>query len=108
MPNDLGPKKIKTNSGDVHVRTRIDVTARLWQYKRDIYILTNIHSTPAGGNFCNSGGKAIKPEIVTDYSHHMGYVDKGDRMANSYSICHRTLKWTKKPFFHLFKLAIFE
>jgi len=30
-------------------------------------------------------GKAINTQIVMDYNHHMGYVDKGDRMANSYS-----------------------
>jgi len=36
----------------------------------------------------------------------MGYVDKGDRMTNSYSINCRTWKWTKKLFFHLFDLAI--
>ena len=48
-------------------------------------MLTNTHSAPAEGNFCNEGGKAIKPQIVMDYNHHMGYVDKGDRMAISYS-----------------------
>jgi len=31
-------------------------------------------------------GPAIKPQIVADYKRHLGYVDKGDRMANSYSI----------------------
>jgi len=36
----------------------------------------------------------------------MGYVDKGDRMANSYSINSRTWKWTKKLFFNLFDLPI--
>ena len=41
-----------------------------------------------------------------DYNYHMGYVDKGDRMANSYSISRRTFKWTKKLFFHLLGLAI--
>jgi hypothetical protein len=34
-------------------------------------------------NFCNKNGKAIKPQTVMDYNHHMGYMDKGDRMANS-------------------------
>jgi len=38
--------------------------------------------------------------------HHMGYVDKGDRMANSYSISCRAWKWMNKLFFHLFDLAI--
>ena len=36
----------------------------------------------------------------------MGYVDKGDRMANSYCINRHTFKWTKKLFFHLLDLAI--
>jgi len=43
-------------------------------------MLTNIHNVAAEGNFCNEGGKALKPQIVTDYNHHMGYVDKGDRI----------------------------
>jgi len=66
----------------------------------------NIHDPPAEGNFCSNNGKAIKPQIVADYNQHMGYVDKGNRMANSYSINRRTCKWTKKLFFHLFDLAI--
>ena len=43
---------------------------------------------------------------MAGYNRHMGYVDKGDRMVNSYSINRRTWKWTKKLFFHLFDLAI--
>jgi len=69
-------------------------------------MLTNIYNAPAEGNFCVDGGKAIKPQIVMDYNHHMGYVVKGDRMANSYSIRRRMLKWTKKLLFHLLDLAI--
>jgi len=55
-------------------------------------MLTNIHNAPAEGNFCIEGGKVIKPQTVMNYNHHMGYVDKGDRMANSYSISPRTFK----------------
>jgi len=79
--------------------------AILWRDKRDVCILTNTHSAPAEGNFCNEGGKAINPQTVMDYNRHMGYVDKGDRMANSYSISRRTFKWTKKLFFHLLDLV---
>jgi len=64
------------------------------------------HDPPPLGNFCNNDGKSIKPQIVVDYNRHMGYADKGNRMANSYSINCRTWKWTKKLFFHLFDLAI--
>jgi len=83
-----------------------DLTAILWRDKRDVCMLTNIHNAPAEGNFCNETGKAIKPQIVMDYLDLMGYVDKGDRMANSYSTGRRTFKWTKKLFFHLLDLSI--
>jgi hypothetical protein len=36
----------------------------------------------------------------------MGYVDKSDKVANSYSISRRTSKWTKKLFFHIIDLTI--
>jgi hypothetical protein len=55
---------------------------------------------------CDNNGKAINPQIVVDYNRHMGYVDKGDRMASPYSINRRTWMWTEKLFFHLFDQAI--
>jgi hypothetical protein len=36
----------------------------------------------------------------------MIYTDKGDRMANIYSLSRCTWKWTKKLFFHLLDLAV--
>ena len=95
-PQDLAPKTTKLKRGDIRVQTRADLTAVMWRDKRDVCLLTNIHSSPAEGNFCNGGGKAIKLQIVIDYNQHVGYVYKGDRMANSYSISRRTFKWTKK------------
>jgi hypothetical protein len=68
--------------------------------------LTNIHTAPAEGNFRNTNEKAIKPQTVADYNRHMGYVDKVERMANTYSIKRCTRKWTKKLFFHQSDLAI--
>ena len=82
------------------------MTEILWRDKRDLCMLTNIHNAPAEGNFCNERGKAIKLQIVIAYNHHMGYVDKGDRMANSYSTSRCTFKWTQKLFFHLLDLAV--
>jgi len=96
MPQDLVLKTTKLKRGDIHVRTRAGLTAVLWWDKRDICMLTNIHSAPAEGNFCSEGGKAIKLQIVMDYNHHMSFVDTGNRMANSYSISRCTFKWTKK------------
>jgi hypothetical protein len=106
MTQDLRPKNMKLKQGDIKVRTRDDLTAILWRDKRDIFTLTNVHNTPAEDNFCDGKGSALKPLIEADYNRHMGYVDKGDRMVNSYSISRRTYKWTKKLFFHLLDLTI--
>ena len=106
MPHGLGLKRMTLQRGDLQVRTRGDLTAILRRDKRDIRILTNMQDVPAEVNFCDNNGKAVKPQIVADYNCYMGYVDKGDRMANSYSINRRTWKWTKKGFFHLPDLTI--
>jgi hypothetical protein len=59
--------------------------------------LTNIHDVAAEGNFSSEEGKAIQLQIVMDSNHYMGYMDKCDSMANSYSIGHRTFKWAFPP-----------
>ena len=61
---------------------------------------------PREGSFRDEHGNAMKPAVVVDYNHHMDDIDKADQMASSYSVSHRTWKWTKKLFFHLLDLAI--
>jgi hypothetical protein len=72
----------------------------------NVNILTNMHSSPLECNFCDQHGKAMKPVIIQDYNRHIRYVDKSERMTNSYSISKRTCMWTKKLFFHLMDLTI--
>ena len=71
MPQDLGPKRVTLQWGDLQVRTRGDLTTILWREKSNVRILTNIHNAPAGGNSCDNNRKAITPQIVADYKHHI-------------------------------------
>ena len=71
-----------------------------------MYILTNMHTPLVGGNSTQESGYAIKLRVVKDYNAYMGFVDKSDRMVNSYGISCRTWKWTKKLFFHLRDMSI--
>ena len=71
-----------------------------------MYILTNMHAPSVEGNFTHQSGQAIRPRVVEDYNTYMGFVDKSDRMVNSYGIACRTWKWTQKLFFHLTDMAI--
>jgi hypothetical protein len=41
-----------------------------------------------------------------DCNHYMGYVDRSDKMANSYCVNRCKFKWLKKLFFHLLDLSI--
>jgi hypothetical protein len=106
MPDNFRSKELKLKRGDVRVRTSGDMTAVVWKDKYNVHMLTNMHDPPAEGNFCDESGNALKPEIVEHYNQHMRYVNKSDRMANSYSISHRTWKWMKKFFIHLLDLTI--
>ena len=104
MPQDLGPWKL-VKPGNFQVWTGGNLTEILWRDKYDTHMLANIHDALAEANFCNSNKKAIKPQTVADSNRHMRYVDKEDRMANSYSNC-CTWKWIQKLFFHLLNLVI--
>ncbi|PNF30070.1 hypothetical protein B7P43_G04241 [Cryptotermes secundus] len=106
LPDDFRRRQFRLKKGDIRVRVRRNSTALVWKDKRDVYILTNMHCPPAEGSFCDEHGNAIKPAIVADYNKHMGYVNKADRMANSYSISRWTWKWTNKLFFHFLDMTI--
>jgi hypothetical protein len=82
--------------------------AVMWRDKKDIHMMINIYNLPAEGNFCDEKGNAIQPHIVERHNHHIVYVDKGDRMASSYSISCHTWKWTKKLFFYLLDMSILK
>lgn len=104
MPETLRHKKIKLKWGDIQVRTRGDLTA-VWMNKRDIHMLTNIHNPSAECASCNERENTIKPHAVEEYNRHVGHVDKGNRIANSYSIGDYIWEWMKKLLFHLLDIC---
>jgi hypothetical protein len=53
-----------------------------------------MHAPPVEGSFTYESGQAIKPRVVEDYNAYMGFVDKPDRMVNSYGIARRTFYCT--------------
>ena len=80
----------KNEKGVIATRVTGNLRAVRWKDRRDVYILTNMHAPPVEGNFTNESGQAIRPRIVEDCNAYMGFVDKSDRMVNSYGIAHRT------------------
>lgn len=60
IPKNFG-QEMKLKWGDT------TTTAIVWKEKRNVNILTNMHSPPARGNFCDQHGKALKPTIAQDF-----------------------------------------
>jgi hypothetical protein len=106
MPEEIRPKTRKLEKVKIVARVMGQVSTVRWEDKRDVFVLTNMHSPPVDGNFRDESGNAIKPCVTEDYNAHMGFVDKSDRMINSYGIAQRTWKWTKKLFLHLLDMTI--
>jgi len=108
MPKDISSWAIKAKKGDIITQLRGNQSIVHWKDKHDVYVLTNMHTPPVEGNFCDESGQAVKPRVIEDYNAHMGYVDKSDRMVNNYRIARRMWKWTKKLFFQLTDMAILK
>ncbi|GFX49480.1 piggyBac transposable element-derived protein 4 [Trichonephila clavipes] len=102
------PKKLacpKMKKGDLSVKFGCGMRAMCWKDKREVFMLSNMHDPDMStSTLCND--RCEKPGLVTSYNTNMGFVDLNDRMANSYTFGRKTLKWTKKLFFHLLDLTV--
>jgi hypothetical protein len=105
MPRDFAPTNLKLKRGDVRVRTRRRLTALVWKDRRQVYMPTNMDPPPAEEHFCDDRNCPVKANIMEQHNRHMGYVDKSDRMTNSYSMSRHTFKWTTKLFLHFLDLT---
>jgi hypothetical protein len=74
------------------------LTAMIWKGKEDVCILINVHKPPAASN-SRDKHRIHKTTSIEDCSWYICYIKKRDRMANRYSISHRTCKWSRNPFF---------
>ena len=81
---------IKAKKGDIIMWVRGNQSIVHWKDKHDVYLLTNMHTSPVEGNFCDESSHAVTPHVIEDYNAHVGYVDKSDRMVNSYGIARRS------------------
>jgi hypothetical protein len=108
MPRDIGPKSLKMERGDKVTCVRGNLRSVRWKGTRDVYILTNMHAPPVEGNFTHESGHAIKPRVVEHLNAYLGFVEKSDRMVNSYGTARSTWKWKEKLFFHLTDMTILD
>jgi len=82
----------------------------VWCDKRNVNVITTSHDSslmPVPGKSDKITGQPLqKPTAIQDYNQYMGVVDKSDQMVLLNSTLRKTLKWTKKLFFHLLDLSV--
>jgi len=63
MPKDISSRVIKAKKGDIVMMVRGNQSIIHWKDKRNVYVITNMHTPPVEGNFCDESGHAVKPHV---------------------------------------------
>ena len=77
-----------------------------WVDKRDVFLISNIHSTGMVEITRKTREVIQKPLMIDQYNHYMGGVDKCDQYQSNYDIARKSRKWWKKVFLRMFELAV--
>ena len=73
-----------------------------WKDKRDVLMISNLHSLQMIEVTNRRGEKKMKPNIIKDYNQFMSAVDRAEQMVSCYDCLRKTVRWFKKVALHLF------
>lgn len=97
--------------GDIIAFRNHELLAMKWMDKRVVSMLSTAHkgskqdvSIVAPKNPAND--PILKPNVIVDYTKHMGAVDRADHYISSYQFMRRSKKWYRKVFFWLLEVSI--
>ena len=94
--------KAKLKQGDVISRSREGVVVAKWKDKREVLMISNLHSLQMIEVTNRRGEKKMKPNIIKDYNQYMSGVGRN----KWYHI--KTIRWYKKVALHLFDTFLFN
>ena len=95
-------KDVRLKKGDVISRNSGVMNYIVWQDKRDVRMLTTMHTDRTVADKHNR----LKPKAVVDYNKWKVGVDVSDQLASSHSSTRRTIRWYIKLFFYFFDMAM--
>ena len=110
IPPDF--QKTKLHKGDIMTFKDGPLMGLKWMDKRQVAMLSTIHDDTTIDKHRRTrtatGGTEViqKPKVIDEYNSYMGGVDKSDQLITYYGFSHRTNKWYKRVFFHLFEVSI--
>ncbi|XP_068094453.1 piggyBac transposable element-derived protein 4-like [Hyperolius riggenbachi] len=90
MPTTFAKQKLKTR--DIVAWHKGKIMALRWRDKKDVCALSTVHD-PSSITTRTRGGKVIdKPQVILDYNHTMGGVDRADHGNNRKNTIKNTIK----------------
>ena len=104
-------KNVQLKRGEHVVYSKGSMQCLKWKDKRDIYMLTTVHSCAMQktGKVDRKTGESIeKPECILHYNDKMGGVDRNDQLAKYYSFAWKVMKVWKKEFFFLMNTMVLQ
>ena len=105
-------QKAKLKKGEMMTYNDGPLMGLKWMDKRQVVMLSTIHDATVvekrRRTRAIAGGVEVirKPKVIEEYNMNMGGVDKGDQLVTYYGFSHRTTKWYKRVFLHLFEVSL--
>lgn len=102
----MPPLKKKLETGQIEHASTDKMLALKWKDKREVIMLTTMHSAQIT-TFQNKRGQEVKkPVCIREYNMNMGAVDRCDMLYSSTETVRKSIKCYKKIFFHLLDMSI--
>ncbi|XP_068122125.1 piggyBac transposable element-derived protein 4-like [Hyperolius riggenbachi] len=107
MPTAFAKQKLK--SGDIVAWQKGKMLALRWRDKRDVCALSTVHDASSVTTRTRGGKVLDKPQVILDYNHTMGGVDRADQAMTYYpAVRKQQKKYYKNVFRHLLEQALWN
>ena len=101
-------RKAKLKKEDVVSRSRHGDIVSKWKDKRDVLMISNMHTHKMVEVPNRSGKKKMMPKIIEDYNEGIAGIDGDDQMVSYYDCLRKTARWYRKIELHILDTFLFK
>ncbi|XP_068122086.1 piggyBac transposable element-derived protein 4-like [Hyperolius riggenbachi] len=107
LPSSFASKKLRP--GEIVAWQKGKMMALRWRDKKDVCLMSTVHNASTTVVHTRGGKDIPKPQVVMDYNHTMGGVDKADQETTFYPAMRKQQKkYYKKIFRHLLEQCLWN
>ena len=101
-------RKAKLKKEEVESKSRHGDIFSEWKEKRDVLMISNMHTHKMLEVPNRSGKKKMMPNIIEDYNKGMSGIDGADQMISYYDCLRKTARWYRKIELHILDIFLFK